>query len=76
MFWTVAQNTAVSVLCSVQNKETIMQNEVNAIDERNFSRFEFKMSFGRMSYIAATSKNLLRKWMAAMSYKRPGIRYG
>ena len=48
----VAHSTAVSLLCSVQNLKNDWRTETDVMDERVFTRFEFKKSFGRIAYIA------------------------
>ena len=50
-FWNFAQNTAISLPCSVQNFKRL-DKEKGFIDKINFVRFEFKVRFGWISYIA------------------------
>ena len=40
--------------CSAKNQND-SSNDMNVIGEKHFSRFEFKMSFGQISYIARAS---------------------
>ena len=59
-FWNFTQNTVVSLPCFVQNFDWAIADwaiETDVMDERDFAGFEFKTSFGRISYIAQHSKS-------------------
>ena len=49
-FWNFAPSRAVSLPCSVQNFK-LQAIAKSVIDKRDFTRFEFKMRFWRISYI-------------------------
>ena len=48
-FWNFAQSTAVSMLCAKFQYDLTF--EMHILDERDFVKFEFKVSFGWISYI-------------------------
>ena len=48
-FWNFAQGTGGILSCSVYNFKAIGQLKLYVMDERDFARFEFKMSLGRIS---------------------------
>ena len=51
-FWHFAQSTAVKPPCYVQHFKTDRIYETDVMNERDFARCAYKMSFGRISYIA------------------------
>ena len=50
--WHLAQGTEVSLSCTKQNFLNDWTTEWDVMDERDFARFQFKMSFGLISYFA------------------------
>ena len=47
--WTDRSEIGTAVLCAKFQADWTIETDV--MDERDFARFEFKMSFGRISYI-------------------------
>ena len=50
--WNFAQSTAVMLPCSVQNIQNNLIIETDLMVKLDFARFEFKMGFWQISYIA------------------------
>ena len=61
-----------AVLCAkFQNDLT---NEMDVLDERDFARFEFEMSFGRISHVATALRSLTRNGgVATMKWCRLSV---
>ena len=60
-FWYFAQNTAVSLPCSVQKFQSDWTTETDVMNEREFARFEFKMGFGQVSYVTHALQVVIRQ---------------